>query len=111
MDSGTMRIKDLNMTASLFFPVFFFFVYVSLFFPLAANWLVADNRKKSCQDFLNFPPGDKDLLSSSITFQEILKIIVMTQSDKGSIHRPINRFHIRKYPDCPNLRNMASIDQ
>ena len=106
MDSGTMRIKDLNMTASLFFRVFFFFVYVSLFFPL-----VADNRKKSCQDFLNFPPGDKDLLSSSITFQEILKIIVMTQSDKGSIHRPINRFHIRKYPDCPNLRNMASIDQ
>lgn len=108
MDFGTTRIKDLNMTTPLFF---FSFLYVSLFFPLAENWLVADNRKKSCQDFLNFPPGDKDLLSSSITFQETLKIILMTQSDKGSIHRPINHFHIKKYPDSPNLSNMASMDQ
>ena len=51
MDVGTTRIKDLNMTTPLFF---FSFLYVSLLFPLAANWLVADNRKKSCQDFLKF---------------------------------------------------------
>ena len=64
-----------------FFMSFSFFcsfpLYLSLSFPLTANLLVPDNKKQSCKDFLNFPLEDKDLLSFSITFQEILEIILM----------------------------------
>ena len=90
LDFG-VGIRDLNMTTPLF-PCLFLFcllsLYVSFSSLLTANWLIPDNRKQSCQDFLNFPPEHKALLCFSITFQEILVVPATAQGVKNLTNGP-----------------------